>query len=104
MLQCVITKEITGQSLLRKNGFHLYLRLHQKRDGQQSRGVIVPLYSVLVSPHLVCCFYSRGTQHKTAVEPLKQVQRRVIKILRGLEHLCYKERLSLFGLEKKRLQ
>ena len=68
------------------------------------RGVILPLYTALVRPHLEYYVQFPSSRNRDLLE---RIQWRATKMIKGLEYLLHERRLRglrLFNLEKNRLR
>lgn len=63
--------------------------------------VILPLYSDLMRYLLQYCIQHWGPQHKKDVDLLEQIQKKAMRIIRGLEKVSHEDRM--LSLEKRSL-
>jgi len=72
----------------------------------RGRTGILPRYSVLVTPHLEYCVQMWNPQNRRT-DLVEHVQWTATKMIQGVEHPSYKDRLrelGLFSLEKRKHQ
>ena len=108
-LGVIVTSDLKSkcQCLNARNKANRILGFIARTVKSRSKEVILKLYIALVRPHLDYAVQFWNPHYRKDIEQLEAVQRRMTKLINGLQNLPYHKRLSklnLHSLEKRRLR
>ena len=85
-------------ALIAQKAIHI-LGCVNRTVARRAREVILPLCFALVKPHLECYIQMWSPQYRRDVDLLECIQRRTTKMIHGVEHLSYEDRLREASLQ-----